>query len=76
MASDSAPNPRKEKFWVQIWAVICRVCVMRCGNASGSKKWSTTKLYCMHIYRMPVHAIFMYVYNVKRATSTGHSAYT
>ena len=24
-----------EKFWVHIWAVICRVCVMRCVNCSG-----------------------------------------
>ena len=45
MASDSAPTPAV----VHIWAVICRVCVMRCGNYSGCKWWSTTQLYCVHI---------------------------
>ena len=33
-----------EEFWVHIWAVICRVCVMRRGNCSGCKWWSTTGL--------------------------------
>ena len=65
-----------EKFWVHIWAVICRVCVMRCVNCSGCKWWSTTKLFCMHIYRMLVHAILRLVCNVKRAACSIHTAYT
>jgi len=70
MASDLATTTRSEKFCVH----ICRVCVMGCGNCSGCKRWSTTQPYCMHIYRMLVHAIFVLVRNVKWAACSGHTA--
>jgi len=48
MALDSAPALHDEKFCVHIWAVTCRVHVMRCGNCSGCKWWITTKLKFSH----------------------------